>query len=99
MVALQSNGATEAPDTAGALEAAVRGFAVDGLHGASMDGIAAAARLTKPSLYRRFGSKDQLFERAVASECDRLTEHLLSAYAMALELPVQERLAASFDAF
>lgn len=86
-------------DTSAALEAAVVTFARDGLHGASMDAVAAAARLTKPSLYRRFGSKDALFERVVDQECARLSELLLAAYALALELPVEQRLAHSFDAF
>lgn len=87
------------PEASAALEAAARAFAHDGLHGTSMDAIAAAARLTKPSLYRRFGSKDGLFELVVEHECTRLTDHLLSAYALALELPVEARLANSFDAF
>ena len=87
------------PEVSAALEAAARAFARDGLHGTSMDAVAAAARLTKPALYRRFHSKDALFERVVEDECGRLTDHLLSAYALALELPVDERLAHSFDAF
>jgi len=89
----------DSPEISAALEAAVHAFARDGLHGTSMDAIAAAARLTKPSLYRRFGSKDALFERVVEHECTRLTDHLLSAYALTLELPVEDRLAHSFDAF
>lgn len=87
------------PELSAALEAAAMAFARDGLHGTSMDTIAAAAHLTKPSLYRRFGSKDALFERAVDQECTRLGDLLLAAYALALELPVEERLALSFDAF
>lgn len=86
-------------DVAPTLEVAVHEFALDGLHGASMDVIAASAGMAKPSLYRRFGSKDGLFEQAIAYESGRLTEHLLAAYASALELPVEDRLAASFDAF
>lgn len=87
------------PESTAALEAAVRAFAEDGLHGTSMDTIAAAAGMAKPSIYRRFGSKDALFERVVDMECTRLSELLLSAYALALELPTEDRLAHSFDAF
>jgi AcrR family transcriptional regulator len=89
----------DSPQVSAALEAAVGAFARDGLHGTSMDAIAAAAGLTKPALYRRFGSKDALFERVVDHECTRLTDHLLSAYALALELPVEERLGHAFEAF
>jgi AcrR family transcriptional regulator len=98
MVAVGTSDA-ESPEVTAALEAASTLFAIDGLYGTSMDDIAAAARLTKPALYRRFGSKDALFERTVERECTRLTDHLLSAYALALELPVEERLLRSFDAF
>ena len=87
------------PESSAALEAAAIAFARDGLHGTSMDAIAAAAHLTKPSLYRRFGSKDALFERVVDQECTRLGDLLLSAYALALERPVEDRLSLSFDAF
>ena len=43
------------------LDAAVRIFAERGYHGAAMDGIAAAAGVTKPMVYAYFGSKDGLY--------------------------------------
>ena len=43
------------------LEAAGEAFATHGFHGSSMDEIAAAAGITKPMLYRYFGSKEGLY--------------------------------------
>ena len=43
------------------LAAAGQAFAAHGFHGASMDDVAAAAGVTKPMLYRYFGSKDELY--------------------------------------
>jgi AcrR family transcriptional regulator len=43
------------------LRAAGHAFATHGFHGASMDDIARAAGITKPMLYRYFGSKEGLY--------------------------------------
>ena len=43
------------------LRAAGEAFATHGFHGSSMDGIARAAGITKPMLYRYFGSKEGLY--------------------------------------
>jgi AcrR family transcriptional regulator len=43
------------------LEAAGEAFATHGFHGSSMDAIARAAGVTKPMLYRYFGSKEDLY--------------------------------------
>jgi AcrR family transcriptional regulator len=43
------------------LRAAGDAFATRGFHGASMDDIARAAGITKPMLYRYFGSKEGLY--------------------------------------
>ncbi len=43
------------------LDAAGEAFATHGFHGSSMDEIAAAAGITKPMLYRYFGSKEGLY--------------------------------------
>lgn len=43
------------------LEAAGEAFATHGFHGSAMDEIAAAAGITKPMLYRYFGSKEGLY--------------------------------------
>ena len=43
------------------LGAAGEAFATNGFHGSSMDDIARAAGVTKPMLYRYFGSKEDLY--------------------------------------
>jgi AcrR family transcriptional regulator len=43
------------------LQAAGEAFATHGFHGSSMDEIAGAAGITKPMLYRYFGSKEGLY--------------------------------------
>jgi len=43
------------------LQAAGEAFATHGFHGSSMDDIARAAGITKPMLYRYFGSKEGLY--------------------------------------
>jgi AcrR family transcriptional regulator len=43
------------------LQAAGEAFAAHGFHGSSMDDIARAAGITKPMLYRYFGSKEGLY--------------------------------------
>jgi AcrR family transcriptional regulator len=43
------------------LRAAGEAFAAHGFHGSSMDAIARAAGITKPMLYRYFGSKERLY--------------------------------------
>lgn len=43
------------------LRAAAAAFAADGYEGATLDGIAAAAGVTKPILYRHFDSKKDLY--------------------------------------
>src|ERR1700733_13517120 len=43
------------------LRAAGEAFATHGFHGSSMDDIAHAAGITKPMLYRYFGSKEGLY--------------------------------------
>ncbi len=41
--------------------ALARAFAADGLHGTSIERVAAAAGLAKPTLYARGGDKEELF--------------------------------------
>ncbi len=43
------------------LKHATAEFMAHGFHGASIDGIAAAAEVSKPTIYKYFGSKEQLF--------------------------------------
>jgi AcrR family transcriptional regulator len=56
--------------------ALARAFARGGLHGTSVDELAAAAGLAKPTLYARGGSKEELFALAVDAEVERLLERL-----------------------
>src|SRR3954451_11128003 len=56
--------------------ALARAFAQGGLHGTSVDAVAAAAGLAKPTLYARGGSKEELFALAVDAEAERLLQRL-----------------------
>jgi AcrR family transcriptional regulator len=56
--------------------ALARAFAVAGLHGTSIDAVAAAAGLAKPTLYARGGDKEELFALAVEAEVERLLSRL-----------------------
>ena len=81
------------------LDAARTVFARLGFTAASMDAIAAGAGATKPTLYDRFGSKSELYERAVRRDADALVEHLFAAYLTAAERPVGEMVEASMTAY
>jgi AcrR family transcriptional regulator len=62
------------------LAAAVPVFAGKGFDGSSMEDLAAAAATTKPTLYARFGSKGELYERVVRREADAFIETILASY-------------------
>lgn len=67
-----------------------------------MEDLAAAAKTTKPTLYTRFGSKDELYERAVRREADAFIADVLDSYEQAEGLTVRdsvERLQASWFAY
>lgn len=53
------------------LEAATRMFLSQGYTNVSVDAIAEAAPVSKPTLYNYFESKPALFEAVVARQCDR----------------------------
>ncbi|MGH8455654.1 MAG: TetR/AcrR family transcriptional regulator [Stenotrophobium sp.] len=55
------------------MEAAKQLFAGKGFAGVSMDAIAAAAGVSKLTVYAHFGSKDELFQTAVAEKCQDYT--------------------------
>src|SRR3954451_13792709 len=62
------------------LDAATEVFAFEGYDRANMDTIAARAGATKPTLYARFGSKDDLFAAAVRREYALRKVALFEAY-------------------
>lgn len=61
------------------LDAAIAVFSEEGLHGASMDAIAARAGVSKPLVYAHGGTKDELFAACLAREADRLVTTLTTA--------------------
>ncbi len=61
------------------LDAAIAVFSEEGLHGASMDAIAARAGVSKPSVYAHGGTKDELFAACLAREADRLVTAMTTA--------------------
>jgi AcrR family transcriptional regulator len=83
------------------LDAATAVFAAEGYDRANMDAIAGRAGATKPTLYARFGSKDELFAAAVRREYELRKAALFEAYRAGGERPFRERLhgwvAAYFD--
>jgi AcrR family transcriptional regulator len=83
------------------LDAATAVFGADGYDRANMDAIAARAGATKPTLYARFGSKEDLFAAAVRREYELRKAALFQAYGAGGERPFRVRLhgwvAAYFD--
>jgi AcrR family transcriptional regulator len=73
------------------LDAACAEFAAEGFESTTMDRIAARAGTTKPTLYARFGSKQDLFEAAVRREYELLLAHLSAAYELELDEPFRAR--------
>ena len=59
------------------LDAAKRAFIDHGYSGASMEAIAEAAPVSKPTLYNHFKGKQELFAAVIASQCESLL-HTLS---------------------
>lgn len=83
------------------LDAACVVFADEGFGQANMSAIAAQGGVTKPTLYSRFGSKDELFEATVLREYELRKDRLFAAYATDGDEPFRSRLhrwvAAYFD--
>ena len=61
------------------LDAAIAVFSEEGLHGASMDAIAARAGVSKPLVYAHGGTKDALFAACLAREAERLMTAMTAA--------------------
>jgi AcrR family transcriptional regulator len=72
------------------LAGAARAFAAQGLRGATMQSIAAAAGVAKATLYNHFRTKDDVVRALLAAELGRLEEQ-------AAALPPEEALAALSD--
>jgi AcrR family transcriptional regulator len=75
------------------LDAAVAVFAAEGFDGAKMETIAARAGTTKPTLYARFHSKEDLFAAAVTREYELRKDRLFEAYSSGGDDPFRVRLA------
>jgi len=61
------------------LDAAAPVFGEHGYHAASLDEIAGAAGVSKPTIYSHFGSKEQLFRDSVADTAGQLNATSLAA--------------------
>lgn len=58
------------------LDAAKRAFIAHGYSGASMEAIAEAAPVSKPTLYNHFKGKQELFAAVIAEQCESLLNTL-----------------------
>jgi len=63
------------------LDAATRAFIMHGYSGASMEAIAEAAPVSKPTLYNHFKSKQDLFAAVIECRCEALLSTLSSVQA------------------
>ena len=63
-------------DEEAALTAAMLVFWQKGLSATSLDDLAGAMQMNRPSIYNAFGNKDALYRRALASFCGRLEDNL-----------------------
>jgi AcrR family transcriptional regulator len=79
------------------LRAAGEAFATRGFHGSSMDDIARAAGITKPMLYRYFGSKEGLYAAYLRMTGQELVDNVRAPNTR--EQPPQVRLRAGLRAF
>jgi len=81
------------------LDAAARVFYARGYHAAQMTDLAEAAGTTKPTLYARLGSKQELYIRVLEREAGLLTAFLYSSYENAARRPLSEMIEISMLAF
>lgn len=87
-----AGGRPRAFDVDEALERAVDVFWRHGYEGASLTDLTAAMKINKPSLYAVFGSKDELFRKAVAY----YAEHDMAYAREALDQPTAYEVARTF---
>ena len=69
---------SQTPKRQAILEAAKHAFIKHGFSGGSMDAIAEAAPVSKPTLYNHFHSKSDLFSAVIQSQCENLLNTLSS---------------------
>ncbi|HET6396228.1 MAG TPA: TetR/AcrR family transcriptional regulator [Pseudoxanthomonas sp.] len=79
------------------LEAAKRLFVEQGYQGVSMDQIAAAAGVSKLTVYSHFGDKETLFSAAISAKCEEVLPEDL--FVRPPEGPLREQLRAIGHAF
>ncbi|HEU4979120.1 MAG TPA: helix-turn-helix domain-containing protein, partial [Solirubrobacteraceae bacterium] len=81
------------------LDAALEVFHARGYHAAQMTELALRAGTTKPTLYARLGSKEQIYVRVLEREAALLKRSLYDAYERAAERPVHEMVEIAMLAF
>ncbi len=81
------------------LDAAVAVFSRHGFHAASMDEIAARARISKPMVYAYLGTKEELFVACLHREATRLMEAIADAVVAGTPLTPEEQLWRGLRAF
>lgn len=69
---------TYSPKRQAILEAAKRAFLAHGYSGASVEAIAEAAPVSKPTLYKHFKGKQELFAAVIEAKCESLLSTLVS---------------------
>jgi AcrR family transcriptional regulator len=74
-------------------------FYARGYHAAQMSELAEAAGTTKPTLYARLGSKEQLYERVLEREAGLLTSFLYTSYEQAAGSSLTDMIEISMLAF
>ena len=79
MTADRRRGRPRAFDETDALDAVLERFWTKGFHGTSLDELAAAAGVNRPSLYAAFGDKQSLYLKALESFGDRMRATAASA--------------------
>jgi len=79
-------------------EAGIEAFGHHGYHSVSMDQIAAAAGITKPTVYARFVDKSALLDASLARERELLLAHLFTTYEHAKNRPLTEQITTDVDA-
>jgi AcrR family transcriptional regulator len=74
-------------------------FAKSGYAAATMQGVAKAARVTKPTLYSRFSDKAELYHACLKWEVDYALEYMFAAYSRAETLDTIGEIAGDVQAF